>query len=104
MKSKYTESDLQYALNDINNGVSARKASLKWGVPRSTLQGRTYGQLSHLEAAEPSQKLSRVQEERLTGWVLVQESLGLSPTRSEEHTSELQSHSALVCRLLLEKK
>src|SRR5438034_3589324 len=27
-----------------------------------------------------------------------------SKTRSEEHTSELQSHSDLVCRLLLEKK
>src|SRR5260221_9811721 len=27
-----------------------------------------------------------------------------SPQRSEEHTSELQSHSDLVCRLLLEKK
>src|SRR5436190_17386872 len=27
-----------------------------------------------------------------------------SPVRSEEHTSELQSHSDLVCRLLLEKK
>src|SRR5436190_11600780 len=27
-----------------------------------------------------------------------------SLTRSEEHTSELQSHSDLVCRLLLEKK
>src|SRR5215204_1766626 len=27
-----------------------------------------------------------------------------SPPRSEEHTSELQSHSDLVCRLLLEKK
>src|SRR5260221_8177185 len=26
------------------------------------------------------------------------------PMRSEEHTSELQSHSDLVCRLLLEKK
>src|SRR5688572_31334212 len=26
------------------------------------------------------------------------------PTRSEEHTSELQSQSNLVCRLLLEKK
>src|SRR5438034_1511664 len=26
------------------------------------------------------------------------------PHRSEEHTSELQSHSDLVCRLLLEKK
>src|SRR5438034_8538068 len=34
--------------------------------------------------------------------------VGLSSTaaaaRSEEHTSELQSHSDLVCRLLLEKK
>src|SRR5476649_2520803 len=28
----------------------------------------------------------------------------LRPGRSEEHTSELQSHSELVCRLLLEKK
>src|SRR5438034_6262689 len=27
-----------------------------------------------------------------------------NPLRSEEHTSELQSHSDLVCRLLLEKK
>src|SRR5438034_3763448 len=27
-----------------------------------------------------------------------------SCSRSEEHTSELQSHSDLVCRLLLEKK
>src|SRR5277367_6915114 len=26
------------------------------------------------------------------------------PARSEEHTSELQSHHDLVCRLLLEKK
>src|SRR5947207_7588155 len=28
----------------------------------------------------------------------------IPPERSEEHTSELQSHSDLVCRLLLEKK
>src|SRR5438034_7685592 len=31
-------------------------------------------------------------------------SLTLYALRSEEHTSELQSHSDLVCRLLLEKK
>src|SRR5438132_3980298 len=30
--------------------------------------------------------------------------LALERDRSEEHTSELQSHSDLVCRLLLEKK
>src|SRR5207237_7077429 len=30
--------------------------------------------------------------------------IGAEPPRSEEHTSELQSHLNLVCRLLLEKK
>src|SRR5688572_31610892 len=30
--------------------------------------------------------------------------MGHLPLRSEEHTSELQSQSNLVCRLLLEKK
>src|SRR5260370_26529298 len=30
--------------------------------------------------------------------------LGIGTERSEEHTSELQSHLNLVCRLLLEKK
>src|SRR5260221_11307975 len=34
-------------------------------------------------------------------WVMGQQ---LYSCRSEEHTSELQSHSDLVCRLLLEKK
>src|SRR2546427_9143492 len=34
----------------------------------------------------------------------VKDSLSKNPPRSEEHTSELQSQSNLVCRLLLEKK
>src|SRR5438034_6958538 len=34
----------------------------------------------------------------------VDPSSGTRILRSEEHTSELQSHSDLVCRLLLEKK
>jgi Tc5 transposase DNA-binding domain/helix-turn-helix, Psq domain len=83
MKSKYTEDDIQYALNDIKNRVSVRQAGIKWGIPRSTLQDRTYGHLSHSEAAQPSQKLSQVQEERLTNWILVQESIGLSPTYAQ---------------------
>src|SRR6266576_7063935 len=38
-----------------------------------------------------------------TSWVAAGSRLPLS-TRSEEHTSELQSRRDLVCRLLLEKK
>src|SRR5437773_5453083 len=38
------------------------------------------------------------------GYVKVGHGKELTLTRSEEHTSELQSHHDLVCRLLLEKK
>src|SRR5206468_11445682 len=37
-------------------------------------------------------------------WLTALASIQLEPVRSEEHTSELQSRSDLVCRLLLEKK
>src|SRR5260221_10035523 len=40
----------------------------------------------------------------LTGWLTRMASTRGAFVRSEEHTSELQSHSDLVCRLLLEKK
>src|SRR5438034_8840376 len=46
----------------------------------------------------PNQRIVKWEEE--TGAV----SIFRKPSRSEEHTSELQSHSDLVCRLLLEKK
>src|SRR5438132_6623428 len=74
--------------------------------PRSTLFPyttlfRSLGTLNHLLAVD------RVWVKRFTGE-------GDAPAntaailyralRSEEHTSELQSHSDLVCRLLLEKK
>src|SRR5947207_15738343 len=37
-------------------------------------------------------------------WTAVPFAATTRSPRSEEHTSELQSHSDLVCRLLLEKK
>src|SRR2546421_4769714 len=40
----------------------------------------------------------------LRGYIEKPETLELTEERSEEHTSELQSRSDLVCRLLLEKK
>src|SRR5690242_20953676 len=40
----------------------------------------------------------------ISGQALEKLSAEVDPVRSEEHTSELQSHVNLVCRLLLEKK
>src|SRR5260370_22485887 len=45
----------------------------------------------------------RIEAQGSASQVLVQFGLSFTP-RSEEHTSELQSHLNLVCRLLLEKK
>ena len=83
MKRSYTEDDVQYALRDIANGKSERKASLDWGVPRGTLQDRISGRLSRSEAHAYEQRLAPTQEQRLTDWVLVQESLGQSPTHTQ---------------------
>src|SRR5258706_6275689 len=44
----------------------------------------------------------RLQANSEAGWAM--RGLLWSPSRSEEHTSELQSLTNIVCRLLLEKK
>src|SRR2546430_13525899 len=64
--------------------------------PRSTLfPYTTLFRSTHQEVMDTT---ARVQNE-FTALVL-----GVLQKRSEEHTSELQSQSNLVCRLLLEKK
>src|SRR5438034_5089988 len=81
--------------------------------PRSTLF--PYTTLFRSLPAELARALTRWARTRhLPKSAVVREAVAryLAPTappegaarRSEEHTSELQSHSDLVCRLLLEKK
>src|SRR5437773_6373907 len=55
----------------------------------------THEGIAHGQASAPASKFGRTPRRGGRG--------GL-PMRSEEHTSELQSHHELVCRLLLEKK
>src|SRR2546427_5201813 len=63
--------------------------------PYTTLFRSHHAQTSRLDAPRPGQ---------LHLWRSVQFAVGDEHPRSEEHTSELQSQSNLVCRLLLEKK
>src|SRR2546430_3093191 len=61
---------------------------------------RYYGQLSGVAGKQLGLGVDKVLER-----VGLQDAANLQlRTRSEEHTSELQSQSNLVCRLLLEKK
>ena len=65
------------------NGKSLRKSSLDWSIPRGTLQHKVLGILPKKEAYTHLQRLAPIQEQRLTDWVLVQESLRLNPTYAQ---------------------
>src|SRR3712207_7537576 len=58
--------------------------------------------LEHAHAREDAPALRRLRDPEL-GHLMAGKPRDLA-TRSEEHTSELQSRQYLVCRLLLEKK
>ncbi|KAK0368171.1 transposase [Colletotrichum limetticola] len=45
-----TENELQQALEAIGNGLSVRRASIEFGVPRATLQGRRRGHQTRARA------------------------------------------------------
>src|SRR2546430_9963170 len=74
--------------------------------PRSTLFPYTTLFRSRLLAFAPVEDQSSLLQsfEKLSCDFLDSKLLFLGEARSEEHTSELQSQSNLVCRLLLEKK
>src|SRR2546430_5453818 len=69
--------------------------------PRSTLFPYTTLFRSILRCACAGTRLAATEDPRLR---YREGSRALTLQRSEEHTSELQSQSNLVCRLLLEKK
>src|SRR3712207_8533255 len=69
-------------------GITAR-AGRRSIVPTSSVE-RTVSFKYSKKSASPTPKTN--------------ESMNAKATRSEEHTSELQSRQYLVCRLLLEKK
>src|SRR5437016_7535631 len=72
--------------------------------PRSTLFPYTTLFRSHVAACHAARQNTRGQLMNFASIPLIFVGGGIGYARSEEHTSELQSLTNLVCRLLLEKK
>src|SRR2546427_6869638 len=70
-------------------GFAVLRDAAASGMPQNAGTWRWGGAYGHSWFVDPARGLSVA---------------ALTNTRSEEHTSELQSQSNLVCRLLLEKK
>src|SRR5438034_6654963 len=94
-----TESIISFFFNDTAT-TEIYTLSLHDALPISTIAPT---------ANESSNRnVTKIKTPRIPSPSATSELLANSPptksSRSEEHTSELQSHSDLVCRLLLEKK
>src|SRR5262249_6655763 len=80
---KYSESQLQFAIDEAITTGNVKSSAAKWDIPRSTLQGRLSGAESRSEAQAYNQRLSPVQEKHLADWALTQRALGLPPTHEQ---------------------
>src|SRR5438093_2421291 len=83
---------------DLHSFPTRRSSDLARGAPdlvrrQLARSGTHHDDVADVQRASQSQGLVRESRE-----------LARRPVRSEEHTSELQSLTNLVCRLLLEKK
>src|SRR5688572_2800996 len=93
----------------LSGGISNDQSDcLYWATygspPYSTYSGRSTNAVWAMPLGADPSNLIRPRSD-IAGLITSARSLMSSPvTRSEEHTSELQSQSNLVCRLLLEKK
>lgn len=83
MDRQYTEQDLQNAIQDVISGKSQAESAKRWAVPRSTLSKRLQGGTSREEAFQPLQRLSSVLEERLCGWMIIEDTVGHALTHCQ---------------------
>src|SRR3989475_8748234 len=90
-------------LTDVQKRLGDEELTLKL-TPAATdfLVDRGYDE--HFGARPLKRAIQKYVEDPLSEKILVGEFARGDEVRSEEHTSELQSQSNLVCRLLLEKK
>ncbi|KAK1471270.1 transposase, partial [Colletotrichum abscissum] len=79
----YTENEVIRALEAIRGGTSVKRASIEFGIPRSTLRNRRRGQQARAIAFADQQRLPPWQEDRLAEWVRIQHALGVAPTHEQ---------------------
>jgi hypothetical protein len=77
------ESLVTAALEEIEQGAPIQPTAAKYGVARSTLQGRLHGRMPRSEARQRDQRLSPEQETFLAQWCLHEEASGRAPRRKK---------------------
>src|SRR5690242_21502338 len=89
--------------------LASRNSQPPNGMPRDSYRGSASRALTKTSCVRSSASLGLKTRLAMNRWIGAAYASKMRPKasrspRSEEHTSELQSHVNLVCRLLLEKK
>ena len=80
----YVEQDILDLISEYDKGQrSLPSLAREFGILESTIRSRLSGTQSRREASEWQQSLSRIQEDRLTQWVLIQAALGTPPNHGQ---------------------
>src|SRR5687768_2538240 len=112
IEENYASSDILGFLNLFTGGGLSRIAIFALGIMPYITASIILQLLTVVSPSlEKLQKEGEVGQARITQYtryltvgLSAAQAIGYETTRSEEHTSELQSRLHLVCRLLLEKK
>jgi hypothetical protein len=83
-KSANQEGKILLALRDIKNGRinSLRAAAKLYEIPLTTLHSRATGQTSRVDKRPTGHKLTQLEEDSLTSWILSMDSRGAAPRPS----------------------
>src|SRR5699024_12383419 len=95
-------SSIHGAHRDLHSFPTRRSSDLEGLQKPTRMDYITY--LIGVFAYNRLEELDDLQKDELIEWYNNVKFTNMSNSRSEEHTSELQSRFDLVCRLLLEKK
>lgn len=90
---RYSEEELQNALNDIKLDTSIRQAAKKFNVPFTTLLSRHNGTYSGKIRKGPATVLSNEEETELVNWILKLGKTGYPVTRVQ-----LLDSVKLICK------
>ena len=82
-RKQLSNDQMQSALQSVSDGVSTCKAALVHGVPRTTLQDRVTGRVTHGHNPGPKPYLDMAEESELTSHLIDASKIGYGKTRCE---------------------
>lgn len=82
-KNTYTQTDLENAIAAVSNGTTIRKASIDFGIPRSTLSDYNKNRISKLKRIGPQTVLSESEEKSIVNWIIYRAKHGAPVTKKD---------------------